>query len=111
MSVTGRAALGSTRLDVNKKVRELLGVKPLSFADEETTMDLTGMMIGAVTAFGTGDQPSSVDMRTEQAQVVMGGGNRSSKLLLNPNELTLAKPKWRHRPLANDASTAGAPRG
>jgi len=58
-------------LDVNKKVRELLGVKPLSFADEETTMDLTGMMIGAVTAFGTGDQPSSVDMRTEQAQVVM----------------------------------------
>ena len=39
----------------------------------------------------------------EQAHVVMGGGNRSSKLLLNPNELTklpnvvvvegLAKPK------------------
>src|SRR5665811_1081253 len=69
--------LGTTRLDVNKKVRELLAVKRLSFADEETTVDLTG--------------------------VVIGGGNRSSKLLLNPNELTklpnvvvvegLAKPK------------------
>ena len=38
--------LGTTRLDVNKKVSELLAVKRLSFADEETTMDLTGMMIG-----------------------------------------------------------------
>src|ERR1019366_1646680 len=44
--------LGTTRLDVNKKVSELLAVKRLSFADEETTMDLTGMMIGGVTAFG-----------------------------------------------------------
>src|SRR5674476_1275736 len=80
--------LGTTRLDVNKKVSELLAVKRLSFADEETTMDLTGMMIGGVMA---------------PAAVVMGGGNRSSKLLLNPNERTqlpnvvvvegLAKPK------------------
>jgi prolyl-tRNA editing enzyme YbaK/EbsC (Cys-tRNA(Pro) deacylase) len=91
-------------LDVNKKVSELLAVKHLSFADEETTMDLTGMMIGGVTAFGIGDLPIYVDSAVmEQARVVMGGGNRSSKLLLNPNELTklpnvvvvegLAKPK------------------
>ena len=96
--------LGTTRLDVNKKVSELLGVKRLSFADEETTMDLTGMMIGGVTAFGIGDLPIYVDSAVmEQARVVMGGGNRSSKLLLSPNELTklpnvvvvegLAKPK------------------
>src|ERR1035437_9535753 len=81
--------LGTTRLDVNKKVSELLAVKRLSFADEETTMDLTGMMIGGVTAFGIGDLPIYVDSAVmEQARVVMGGGNRSSKLLLNPNELT-----------------------
>ena len=80
--------LGTTRLDVNKKVSELLAVKRLSFADEETTMDLTGMMIGGVTAFGIEDLPIYVDTAVmEQAQVVMGGGNRSSKLLLNPNEL------------------------
>src|SRR5450756_360355 len=94
--------LGTTRLDVNKN--ELLAVKRLSFADEETTLGLTGMMIGGVTAFGIGDLPIYVDSAVmEQARVVMGGGNRSSKLLLNPNELTklpnvvvvegLAKPK------------------
>ena len=96
--------LGTTRLDVNKKVSELLAVKRLSFADEETTMDLTGMMIGGVTPFGIDDLPIYVDRAVmEQVRVVMGGGNRSSKLLLNPNELTklpnvvvvegLAKPK------------------
>jgi len=91
-------------LDVNKKVSELLAVKRLSFADEETTVDLTGMVIGGVTAFGIGDLPIYVDRAVmEQTRVVMGGGNRSSKLLLNPSELTklpnvvvvegLAKPK------------------
>jgi prolyl-tRNA editing enzyme YbaK/EbsC (Cys-tRNA(Pro) deacylase) len=80
--------LGTTRLDVNKKVSELLGVKRLSFADEKATTDLTGMMIGGVTAFGIGGLPIYVDSAVmEQAQVVMGGGNRSSKLLLNPIEL------------------------
>ena len=54
--------------------------------------------------FGIADLPIYVDSAVmEQAQVVMGGGNRSSKLLLNPNELTklpnvvvvdgLAKPR------------------
>jgi prolyl-tRNA editing enzyme YbaK/EbsC (Cys-tRNA(Pro) deacylase) len=96
--------LGTTRLDVNKKVSELLAVKRLSFADAETTVEVTGMMIGGVTAFGLGDLPVYVDRAVmEQALVVMGGGNRSSKLLLNPNELTklpnvvvvegLAKPR------------------
>ena len=96
--------LGTTRLDVNKKVSELLAVKRLSFADEETTLDLTGMMIGGVTAFGIGDLPIYVDSAVMgQVRVVMGGGNRSSKLLLNPNELNklpnvvvvegLAKPR------------------
>jgi prolyl-tRNA editing enzyme YbaK/EbsC (Cys-tRNA(Pro) deacylase) len=81
--------LGTTRLDVNKKVRELLAVRRLSFADEETTVNVTGMMIGGVTAFGIDDLPVYIDSAVmEQAQVVMGGGNRSSKLLLNPNELT-----------------------
>ncbi len=96
--------LGTTRLDVNKKVSELLAVKRLSFADAETILDLTGMMIGGVTAFGIGDLPIYVDSAVMgQARVVMGGGNRSSKLLLNPNELNklpnvvvvegLAKPR------------------
>jgi prolyl-tRNA editing enzyme YbaK/EbsC (Cys-tRNA(Pro) deacylase) len=81
--------LGTTRLDVNKKVSELLGVKRLSFADGDTTVALTGMMIGGVTAFGIDDLPVYVDSAVLAApQVVMGGGNRSSKLLLDPRELT-----------------------
>jgi len=80
--------LGTTRLDVNKKVAELLGVKRLSFADADTTIALTGMMIGGVTAFGIDDLPVYVDAAVlTQPKVVMGGGNRSSKLLLDPHEL------------------------
>lgn len=80
--------LGTTKLDVNKKVRELLGVKRASFADAELTVQLTGMEIGGVTPFGTMSMPIYVDSAVlEQEQVVMGGGNRTSKLLLDPNEL------------------------
>ena len=77
--------LGTTRLDVNQKVCELLGVKRASFADAETTLQLTNMEIGGVTAFGIEDTPIYVDSAVmRQKEVVMGGGNRSSKLLLNP---------------------------
>lgn len=80
--------LGTTRLDVNQKVCELLGVKKASFADAETTMQRTDMLIGGVTPFGISDAPIYVDGAVmRQPEVVMGGGNRSSKLLLNPQEL------------------------
>ncbi len=81
--------LGTTRLDVNKKVCELLGVKRASFADAETTRALTGMKIGGVVAIGTDTEiPVYIDSRVlEQEKVVMGGGNRTSKLVLNPQEL------------------------
>lgn len=80
--------LGTTRLDVNQKVCDLLGIKKASFADAETTMERTGMLIGGVTAVGTDDVPIYVDSAVMQpAEVVMGGGNRSSKILLNPQEL------------------------
>lgn len=80
--------LGTTRLDVNKSVRELLGVKRASFADAETTQAVTGMEIGGVTAAGTSGQPIYIDAAVlDRDQVVMGGGNRTSKLLLQPQEL------------------------
>ena len=80
--------LGTTRLDVNQKVCELLGVKRASFADAETTMQRTGMLIGGVTAIGIKDVPVYVDSAVmRHREVVMGGGNRSSKILLDPQEL------------------------
>jgi prolyl-tRNA editing enzyme YbaK/EbsC (Cys-tRNA(Pro) deacylase) len=80
--------LGTTRLDVNQKVCELLGVKRASFADADTTVQRTGMLIGGVTAIGITDLPVYVDSAVmRRLEVVMGGGNRSSKLLLDPHEL------------------------
>ncbi|HEX4774392.1 MAG TPA: YbaK/EbsC family protein [Candidatus Saccharimonadales bacterium] len=80
--------LATTKLDVNKKVSGLMGIKRLSFADAETTEQLTLMMIGGVTAIGITDLPIYVDQAVmKQEHVIMGGGNRSSKLLINPTEL------------------------
>lgn len=80
--------LGTTALDVNKRVRDLLDVKRLSFADAQTTVERTGMMIGGVTAFGIADLPVYIDAAVmNRPQIVMGGGNRSSKLVLEPSEL------------------------
>lgn len=96
--------LGTTKLDVNKKVCQLLEIKRASFANGEETVALTGMMIGGVTGIGIEDLPIYADAAVmERKQVVMGGGNRSTKLLLDPKELKklpnvqivedLAKPK------------------
>ncbi|BEP12055.1 hypothetical protein acdb102_03660 [Acidothermaceae bacterium B102] len=80
--------LGTTRLDVNHAVRDLLGVKRASFADGDTTVALTGMQIGGVTAPGIDGLPVYIDSAVlDQARIVMGGGNRSSKLLMAPAEL------------------------
>lgn len=81
--------LGTTKLDVNKKVCQLLEIKRASFADAAVTRELTGMEIGGVTPVGISNLPVYVDSAVmDQTVVVMGGGNRSSKLLLNPQELT-----------------------
>ncbi|MDR6558927.1 prolyl-tRNA editing enzyme YbaK/EbsC (Cys-tRNA(Pro) deacylase) [Arthrobacter pascens] len=80
--------LGTTRLDVNRAVRGLLGVKRASFADADTTTALTGMLVGGVTAPGIQGLPIYVDRAVMDAdRVVMGGGNRSSKIVLAPAEL------------------------
>lgn len=80
--------LGTTRLDVNRTVRSLLEVKRASFADAETTTALTGMLVGGVTAPGIEGLPIYVDRAVMEAdRVVMGGGNRSSKIVLAPAEL------------------------
>lgn len=78
-----------TRLDVNKKVSALTGVKRLSFASPEETAELTGMLIGGVSIAGLPDHvPLYVDLHVmEQPRVIIGGGNRTSKARLVPAEL------------------------
>lgn len=81
-------ALATTKLDVNKKVCSLLGVKKASFASLDSTIEQTGMQIGGVTVFGIKNMPIYIDSAVlNNTEIVMGGGNRSSKVLLNPNEL------------------------
>jgi prolyl-tRNA editing enzyme YbaK/EbsC (Cys-tRNA(Pro) deacylase) len=82
--------LATTKLDVNKTVCKLLGVRKASFAPMDAALELTGMEYGGVTAFGVpAELPIYVDAAVmEQAEVVMGGGNRSSKVLVRPAELT-----------------------
>lgn len=81
-------ALANTRLDVNHKVCGLMGVKRASFATPEQTREMTGMQIGGVTVFGIKNLPILVDDEVlVNEKIVMGGGNRSSKVLLDPQEL------------------------
>lgn len=79
--------LATTRLDVNKCVRRLMDGKKVSFASGEETVRLTGMQIGGVAPFGLPPIPIYVDLAVmEQPQVIAGGGNRSSKVILAPSQ-------------------------
>jgi prolyl-tRNA editing enzyme YbaK/EbsC (Cys-tRNA(Pro) deacylase) len=82
--------LANTRLDVNRAVRRRLGVKKASFANGAATVELTGMEIGGVTPFGLPDSlPIWVDSRVmTRDRVVLGGGDRSRKVLASPQILT-----------------------
>lgn len=81
--------LATSKVDVNKKVCQLLGVKRATFAAAERTAQLTGMMIGGVTVFGLPDGLLIyVDQRVMQPEeILLGSGTRSSKILLHPDEL------------------------
>ena len=78
-----------TKLDVNHSVAAEVGFKRLSFASSDETAQLSGMLIGGVTLIGLPDtMPILIDERVfEKEAVIVGGGNRSSKVRLDPKEL------------------------
>lgn len=82
-------ALATTKLDVNKRVRRLLGVRKLSFAPAELTREATGMEIGGVTPFGLpASLPLYLDGRIAELEwVIVGGGSRRLKLAVAPAAL------------------------
>jgi prolyl-tRNA editing enzyme YbaK/EbsC (Cys-tRNA(Pro) deacylase) len=81
--------LATTALDVNTVVRREMGVRKASFARADPVRQLTGMEIGGVTPFGLpAELPVLVDARVMNPEwVVLGGGNRASKLRLAPDAL------------------------
>jgi prolyl-tRNA editing enzyme YbaK/EbsC (Cys-tRNA(Pro) deacylase) len=81
--------LATTSLDVNGTVRREMGVRKASFARAEPTMEVTAMEIGGVTPFGLPPElPVLIDARVIAPEwIILGGGNRSSKLRVAPDAL------------------------
>jgi len=78
--------LATTRLDVNKRVRKLMGVSKASFASAEEMKELTGMEVGGVTPFSLPEELKIyVDTRIMELDwVILGGGVRDHKLKISP---------------------------
>ena len=107
-SPEGRFALcvvpAQARLDVNHAVRRKLGARKVSFASAAEVVDQTGMEIGGVTPLGVPDTlPVWVDESIWALDyVILGGGNRISKIKTSPKvletlpnvEFVAALAKW-----------------
>ena len=78
--------LATTRLDVNRTGRDLMGVKKVSFAAPDLTAEVTGMVMGGVTPFGRPEGlPLFVDAAvTAHPWVIVGGGTRDMKVRVDP---------------------------
>jgi prolyl-tRNA editing enzyme YbaK/EbsC (Cys-tRNA(Pro) deacylase) len=89
LKVAACVVLATCRLDVNKTARKKLGVQRISFAKPELTREITGMELGGVTPFGLpADLPVWIDARVMDCErIILGGGNRSSKIIIAPQEL------------------------
>ena len=81
--------LATHRLNTNHTVRKKLGARKVSFAAAEQTRELTGMEIGGVTPLCLPDGlPVWIDAAVmDCTYVVLGGGNRSSKIKADPQIL------------------------
>ena len=83
--------LATHRLDTNHTVRKKIGARKVSFATAEETRKMTGMEIGGVTPLVL---PNNLQIWIDEAvmqleYIVLGGGNRSSKLKVSPEVLII----------------------
>jgi prolyl-tRNA editing enzyme YbaK/EbsC (Cys-tRNA(Pro) deacylase) len=78
--------LATLQLDVNKRVRKLLGVPKASFATAQEMMMLTGMQVGGVTPFALpAEVPLYVDERIMLLDwIILGSGGRAAKIKIAP---------------------------
>ena len=77
--------MANTRLDVNKRVRKLMGVSKASFASTEEMKGLTGMEVGGVTPLSLPEELKLyVDSRIMKLDwVLLGGGVRYQKIKIS----------------------------
>lgn len=85
--------LATTRADVNKTVRKLLGARKTSFAPMDEAVSLTGMEYGGITPLGLPEAwRVLVDSRVRDVpDAVIGAGIRAAKIAL-PGETLCALP-------------------
>jgi len=81
--------LATDMADINNVVRRQLDARKISFAPMDTTLKLTNMEYGGVTPVGLPDDwPILVDQKImDKKWVIIGGGVRSSKLAIKPEDL------------------------
>jgi prolyl-tRNA editing enzyme YbaK/EbsC (Cys-tRNA(Pro) deacylase) len=92
-SLAACVVLATTRADVNGLVRRHLGARKASFAPQDVAVAESGMAYGGITPVGLpADWPVLVDAAVAAADfVVIGSGNRDSKLAL-PGALLASLP-------------------
>ena len=78
-----------TKIDVNHKLATAVAFKRLSFASTDEAARISGQAIGGVSILGLPDDvPLLIDERVmERESIIAGGGNRTSKVRLDPREL------------------------
>jgi prolyl-tRNA editing enzyme YbaK/EbsC (Cys-tRNA(Pro) deacylase) len=83
---TASVVRGTHRIDVNHVVKPMMNVGKVSFARSEETAELTGMMIGGVTALALPPElPIYVDHGLMSLDyIILGGGSRSTKIKISP---------------------------
>lgn len=82
--------LATDMIDVNGKVRRFLDARKISFAPKDTALALTDMEYGGITPLGLPEGlPILIDNHViTHERVVIGGGLRSSKILIPTEVLT-----------------------
>ena len=80
------ALLATTKLDINNLIKKKLNAQKVSFADSEETTKITEMIIGGVTPLTLPNNlPLWIDSRIMLRDlIILGGGNRSSKIKISP---------------------------
>lgn len=79
------------RCDLNKTVRKHLDAKRVSFADQNMIADQLNMEVGSITGVGIPEEYKLlVDSKLiHKTDVIVGGGFRKSKMLLDGNTFNL----------------------
>ena len=81
------ALLATTRLDINNLIKKKLNARKVSLANSEETKKITEMSIGGVTPLTL---PNNLQLWVDSKVmlrdlIILGGGNRSSKIKISPS--------------------------